>query len=110
MTNLNKPAKGFNLRSYHDWLLKHMAPVYLSQFPFFFFRSFVGFTYFSGIEVWSLKTSVVIYARNMPKPVFFPLFDIFQTMVKYRRDNCLTHEVIFTLMHLKWCVMDTQSL
>lgn len=67
-----------------------------------FFSSFAGLTYFSGIELWSLKTSEVIYARNMPKPIFFSLFDIFQTMVKYRRDNCLTHEVVFTLMHLKW--------
>ena len=33
---------------------------------------------------------------------FFSLFDIFQTMVKYRRDNCLTHKVVFTLMLLKW--------
>lgn len=68
----------------------------------FFFSSFVGLSYFSSIEVWSLKTPVVIYARNMRKSIFFSLFDIFQTMVKYRRDNCLTHEVVFTLMHLKW--------
>ena len=62
--------KRFNLDSYHDWLLKHMALVYLRQF-LCSFSSFVGLTYFSGIEVWSLKTSVVIYARNMPKPFFF---------------------------------------
>ena len=37
MANFNKPAKGFNLGSYHDWLLKHMALVTLRQFPFFFF-------------------------------------------------------------------------
>ena len=71
MANFNKPAKGFNLGSYHDWLLKHMALVTLRQFPFFFFSSFVGLTYFSSIEVWSLKTSVVIYARNMRKSIFF---------------------------------------
>ena len=72
MTNLNKPAKGFNLDSYHDQLLKHMTLVYLrTPIPIFFFSSFVGLTYFSGIEVWSLKTSVVIYGRNMPKPIFF---------------------------------------
>lgn len=78
----------------------HWSPY--ANFRFFFFSSFVGLSYFSSIEVWSLKTSVVIYARNMRKSIFFSLFDIFQTMVKYRRDNCLTHEVVFTLMHLKW--------
>ena len=36
MANFNKPAKGFNLGSYHDLLLKNMALVTLRQFPFFF--------------------------------------------------------------------------
>ncbi|KAL9951432.1 hypothetical protein ACROYT_G044091 [Oculina patagonica] len=27
---------------------------------------------------------------------------VLKTMTKYRRDNCLTHKVVFSLMHLKW--------
>ncbi|CAH3180194.1 unnamed protein product [Porites evermanni] len=47
------------------------------------------------------KDLTVVQAKYVPNPEKDQL-TVLKTMVKYRRDNCLTHKVIFTLMHLKW--------
>ncbi|KAJ7373642.1 Transient receptor putative cation channel sub A member 1 [Desmophyllum pertusum] len=43
----------------------------------------------------------IIQGKYSPNPEKDPLA-VLKTMTKYRRDNCLTHKVVFTLMHLKW--------
>ncbi|XP_022786604.1 transient receptor potential cation channel subfamily A member 1-like isoform X2 [Stylophora pistillata] len=43
----------------------------------------------------------IIQPKYVPNPEKDQL-TVLKTMVKYRRDNCLTHKVVFNLVHLKW--------
>nr|XP_058941683.1 transient receptor potential cation channel subfamily A member 1-like [Pocillopora verrucosa] len=43
----------------------------------------------------------IIQPKYVPNPEKDQL-TVLKTMVKYRRDKCLTHKVVFNLVHLKW--------